>query len=214
VAGILARIHSAVCSGRSREVGDLVQQARDEGHSPSSILNGALVRGLEQAGQLYESGEFFLPNLMTAAKAMSIALDAIRDDLAREGTVRGSDSNFVIGTIQGDIHNIGKDIVATLLEASGFRIIDLGVDVKPEAFVEAALKHDAKIIGISALMTTTLLHQQRVIELLEERGLRSRFKVMVGGAPMTAGWCKRIRADDFATDAISGVKKARRLLTV
>ncbi len=212
MADLLETIRDAVCGGRHKDVGGLVEQARGEGQPAVAILNGALVRGLEEAGQRFESGEFFLPNLLMAAKAVSAGIAVIQEQLAAEGAVLGGSGTFVIGTVRGDVHNIGKNIVSALLEASGFRVIDLGVDVKPEAFADAALAHQADIIGISALMTTTMIHQQRVMDVLEERGVRGRFKVMVGGAPMTASWCQRIGADDFATDAISGVKKARRLM--
>jgi 5-methyltetrahydrofolate--homocysteine methyltransferase len=208
----LSKLHDAVCNGSFRGIEGPVQEALDAGHSALEVLNLALVKGIEEAGARFERGEFFLPNLMMAAKAMSSAVAVIQGNLATEGVALGSRGTFVIGTIQGDIHSIGKDIVVSMLEASGFRVIDLGVDVKPQVFVERAVEHSADIIGISALMTTTMTHQQKVIEILKERGLRDRFKVIVGGAPVTAGWAQRIGADDFAADAVSGVRKARRLV--
>ena len=208
----LSKLHDAVCNGSFREIEGLIQEALDAGHTALDVLNLALVKGLEEAGARFDRGEYFLPNLMMAAKAMSTAMAVIQGRLATEGAVLGSSGTFVIGTIQGDIHSIGKDIVAAMLEASGFRVIDLGVDVKPQVFVDRAVEHSADIIGISALMTTTMAHQQKVIEILKERGLRDRFKVIVGGAPVTAGWAQRIGADDFATDAVSGVRKAQRFV--
>ncbi len=208
----LARLHDAVLNGEFRGIEGLIEQAVAEGHSALVILNTALVKGLGEAGRRFECGEYFLPNLVTAAKAMSTAVAAIQEQLTNEGAVVDTRGTFVIGTIQGDVHNIGKNIVAAMLEASGFRVFDLGVDVKPEVFVDRALEQGADIIGISALMTTTMSRQQRVIELLVERGVRDRFKVMVGGAPMTASWCQRVGADDFATDAVTGVQKAKQLL--
>lgn len=208
----LVRLHDAVLNGEFRSIEELVKQALDEGRPALVILNEGLVKGLGEAGRRFECGEFFLPNLVTAAKAMSTAVAAIQEKLTSEGAVVEARGTFVIGTIQGDVHNIGKNIVAAMLEASGFKVFDLGVDVKPEAFVDRALEHGADIIGISALMTTTMTRQQRVVELLVERGVRDRFKVMVGGAPMTASWCQRVGADEYATDAVTGVQKAKQLL--
>ncbi|MBM3469190.1 MAG: cobalamin-binding protein [Armatimonadetes bacterium] len=208
----LSGLHDAVCNGSFRGIEGLVQEALDAGHTALEILNLALAKGLEEAGARFERGEHFLPNLMMAAKAMSSAMAVIQGRLATEGAALVSGGTFVIGTIQGDIHSIGKEIVAAMLEASGFRVVDLGVDVKPQAFVDRAVEHSADIIGISALMTTTMTHQQKVIEILKEQGLRDRFRVIVGGAPATASWAQRIGADDFATDAVSGVRKARRFV--
>jgi 5-methyltetrahydrofolate--homocysteine methyltransferase len=161
-------------------------------------------------GEKFKNGEYFVPEVLVAARAMKAAMELLRPLLAASdvepiGTV-------VIGTVRGDLHDIGKNLVAMMLEGAGFRVVDLGVDVPAEKFIEAAREHNAEIVGMSALLTTTMTYMPEVIKALEAEGIRNRVKVIVGGAPVTQEWADQIGADGYAPDAASAVDKCKELL--
>ena len=204
-------LFKAVLEGELNDAGELAKEALDIGLDPLLCITEGLTRGIQKAGELYAAGEYFLPELITGANAMKIALDilepALVGDQAREiaGTV-------VIGTVEGDIHEIGKTLVGTMLTANGFKVIDIGVDNSASDFIDAIKDSNADIVGASALLTTTMLQQKKLVEALVEAGLSDRVKVMIGGAPVTADFCKKIGANGYAEDAISAVDLAFRLI--
>ena len=166
---------------------------------------------IREAGDLFEEGEFFLPELMRSAEAMKAAMTIIHP-LLQEGKEERFLGKVVIGTIEGDIHDIGKTLVASMLSAEGFEVFDLGADVPVESFIEKAIEVNANLICISALLTTTMVGQKRLIDLLKERGLRDKFKVLIGGAPISKTWVEEIGADGSAENAVSAVKLAKKVL--
>lgn len=190
----------------------LAQQAIEQGIDPLDAINRGFVVGVNYVGDQFAKGEMFLPDLVLAGEAMKAAVAALEPEMARRGTERKTLGKVVLGTVQGDIHEIGKTLVGTMLSASGFQVYDLGVDVSAERFVAKAREVDADIVGLSALLTTTMLRQREVIRALEAAGLRPKVKVMVGGAPVTASWAEEIGAEGFSEDAIGAVAVAKRLV--
>jgi trimethylamine corrinoid protein len=178
-----------------------------------SVIDSGFGEGIRRAGELWEQGEFFLPELMMSAEIMKTVMGRIIPHLEKQKTQVKENTRIVIGTVQGDIHDIGKTLVATMMQASGFEVIDLGADVSHETFIDTAVKESARMICMSALLTTTMVGQQSVIETLERRGLRKNFLVMVGGAPVTNHWATEIGADCFASNAVSAVSVARSTLS-
>ena len=194
-------------------VAELSQKALEHGEEPLTIINQGLVPGMEIVGEKFQTGEYFLPHMVIAANAMQEAMGLLQPELlARQQNVEAP-GVFVIGSVQGDIHEIGKSLVATMMLANGFRVHDLGVDVAPETFVEKVQELGANLLGLSALLTTTMTAQQDVLEALQEAGIRDRVKVMVGGAPVTKEWAESIGADGYAEDVVSAVELARHLLS-
>jgi 5-methyltetrahydrofolate--homocysteine methyltransferase len=191
---------------------DLTRQALAAGLEPLAILNQGLMPGMQVVGEKFASGEYFLPHLVVAASGMQGAMALLEPALrARQQAVQKA-GTVVIGTVRGDIHEIGKSLVATMLSASGFQVVDLGVDVPTEAFVAKVQETQADIVGLSALLTTTMAVQREVIEALKAAGLRERVRVMVGGAPVNQEWAEAIGADGYAEDAVGAVELAKRLL--
>jgi 5-methyltetrahydrofolate--homocysteine methyltransferase len=186
----------------------LTQQALDEGHPAHAILNDALIPGMTTVGELFEKNEYFVPELLLAARAMYAALDLLRPRLV-EGDYQPT-GKAVIGTVQGDLHDIGKKLVGIMLEGNGFAVIDLGADVSPEKFVAALKESGAKLVGLSALLTTTLSSMEKTVRALKE--VDPSVKVMVGGAPVTQAFADSIGADGYGRDASAAVTLARRLL--
>jgi len=207
---ILSKLAQAVIDGEPEDAEELAQQALDQGLDPLVCINEGLTPGMNRVGQLFESGEYFLPDLIIGGEAMKSALAVLEPALVggRERQVLG---RVVLGTVEGDLHEIGKTLVATLLTANGFQVTDIGIDKSAADFVAAVKETRATIVGASALLTTTMPQQQKIIEALKEAGLRDRVKVMVGGAPVTAGWAEKIGADGYAEDAISAVTLAKSL---
>ena len=203
-----SKIKESVIAGEVDEVKELVQKAVDEGQEVKKILSEGLIAGINIVGEKYESGEFFLPEMVIAATAMKEGLKVL-SPLLKQGDVESA-GTVVLGTAQGDIHDIGKSIVGTMLEGAGFMVTDIGVDVGPEKFVEAAKEKGADIIGVSALLTTTMVKMEDVIKAVKEAGLKA--KVMVGGASVTQEFADKIGADGYAPDAPSAVGKARELV--
>jgi len=202
----------SVIDGEDEEAEALARQVIEQGLDPLEAINKGFVTGLDEVGEEYGCGEMFLPDLVLAAEAMKAAMAVLEPELARRGASRQILGTVVIGTVEGDIHDIGKTLVATMLSASGFKVHDLGVDVPLPTFVEKASEVQADLIGLSALLTTTMVKQKLLIESLEEAGLRPKIKVMVGGAPVTRSWADEIGADGFSEDAIGAVGVARQLM--
>ncbi|NPV69790.1 MAG: corrinoid protein [Firmicutes bacterium] len=204
----------SVLDGDADEAEKLANSALEQGAPPLDCVEKGFVKGIEEVGRMFEKGEMFLPELVAAADAMKGALDILKPALENSAVGRKSFGRVVIGTVKGDIHDIGKSIVGSLLTASGFDVLDLGVDVDTNLFVAKAKEFGANMVGLSALLTTTMPAQREVVRLLKEAGLRDKVKVLVGGAPVTERWAGEIGADGYAEDAIRAVAAAKKLLGV
>lgn len=205
---------ASIIDGEKEDAAQLAQKAIDEGIEPVEAINQGFVKGLDYVGEEFGCGQMFLPDLVMAAEAMKAAIAVLEPELARQGSQWEALGKVVIGTVQGDIHDIGKTLVGTMLSANGFQVFDLGVDVPPAVFAEKAREVGADIVGVSALLTTTMVRQRDVLEALDDLGLRQEVKVIVGGAPVTSSWAEEIGADGFGEDAIGAVKLAKELLRV
>jgi 5-methyltetrahydrofolate--homocysteine methyltransferase len=207
---MLQRIREAVLRGDQERTGKLVESALAEGIEPSSLLNEGLIPAMDVVGQEYEAGIRFLPEMLISAEAMKEAMKILRPILAEAGVAaRG---RVVLGTVQGDLHDIGKDLVGMMLEGAGFEVIDLGTEVGSEQFVESVREHRPDIVGMSALLTTTMIYMPGVVEALERAGLREAVRIVVGGAPITQEYADAIGVDGYAADAPGAVALVRRLL--
>ncbi len=202
----------AVIDGDDEAAAVLAQQALDQGIDPLEAINKGFTPGMDTVGELYSTGEYFLPDLILGGEAMKAALAVLEPALKAAGQARRVLGKVVLGTVKGDIHEIGKSLVGSMLSANGFEVYDLGIDVESSEFVAQVQEHKADILGLSALLTTTMLHQREVIDLLVEAGIRDQVKVMVGGCPVTPAWAEEIGADGFAEDAAGAVVLARRLV--
>jgi corrinoid protein of di/trimethylamine methyltransferase len=210
---ILEQLAQAVIDGEPEDAAELAKQALNSGLDPLVCINEGLTPGMTRVGELFESGEYYLPDLIIGGEAMKEALAVLEPALV-EGRERQVSGRVVLGTVEGDLHEIGKTLVGTMLTAHGFLVIDIGVDVPAADFVAVAKEKNATLIGASALLTTTMPEQQKIIEELKEAGLRDQIKVMVGGAPITTSWAEKIGADGYAEDAIAAVATAKRLVGV
>ena len=188
----------------------LVQQGLDAGLMPVDIMQNGLIAGMDHIGADFKSGELFVPEVLIAARAMTAGMNILRPLIGESGT--SSAGKYVIGTVKGDIHDIGKNLVKMLLEGAGFETVDLGCDVSPETFVEAVKEHHPWLVGMSAMLTTTMISMGETMELLDAEGLLEDVKVMIGGAPVTSGYAQTIGADAYAPDAASAVDIARSLI--
>ena len=204
-------LSDAVISCKKDVVEATVKKARSEGIEPAEIIEKGLSAGMNEVGILFERGKLFLPHVMLAANAMQGGVALLEADIPKE-TKSKKLGVIVNGTVEGDVHDIGKSIVSTMLQASGFEVHDIGRDVPLQNFIDKIKETNADMVGLSALMTTTLPGQKEVIEMLKEQGLRDRVKVMVGGAPATDAWAKKIGADCYAENASAAVAKAKELL--
>ena len=202
-------IYQNVIDGQAAEVETAVMAALAAGAEAEEILNNALIAAMNEVGQRFEAGDLFVPEMLIAARAMQTGLKLLKPYLAN-ADVKAVGS-VAIGTVKGDLHDIGKNLVAMMLEGAGFEVIDLGVDVAPDAFVNA-VKNGAQIIGLSALLTTTMSSMEGTIQALKAAGLRDKVKVMIGGAPVTQDYANRIGADSYAPDASSATRVAHQLL--
>jgi 5-methyltetrahydrofolate--homocysteine methyltransferase len=205
----LKPIYENVIEGQADEVESGVKSALAAGVNAGVILNEALIAAMDEVGRRFEDGDFFVPEMLIAARAMQAGLALLKPHLASTD-IRAA-GKIAIGTVKGDLHDIGKNLVAMMLEGAGFEIIDLGVDVSPESFVDA-VQEGANLIGMSALLTTTMSNMGATIEALKAAGLRDKVKVMIGGAPVTEEFAKSIGADAFAPDASSATRVARQLV--
>jgi corrinoid protein of di/trimethylamine methyltransferase len=202
----------SILDGEEEQAKALAQQALDAGIDPLEAINQGFVVGVNQVGEQFSCGNAFLPELVMAGETMKAALSVLEPEMARRGTQRQLFGKVVLATIQGDIHDIGKTLVGTMLSASGFQVYDLGVDVPIAKIVAKAQEVGADIVGMSALLTTTMVNQRTAIQKLQEAGLRPKVKVMVGGAPVTRSWAAEIGADGYSEDAIGAVAVAKQLL--
>lgn len=202
----------SIIDGEAEEAQKLAKLSIELGIDPLEAINQGFVVGVNHVGAEFSCGNAFLPELVMAGEAMKAAVATLEPEMARRGTSREMLGKVVIGTIQGDIHDIGKTLVGTMLTAAGFQVYDLGVDVPVMKLVEKAREVNADIIGVSALLTTTMVKQRDVVEALDDMGLHGKVKVMVGGAPVTGAWVKEIGADGYSEDAIGAVNVAKKLL--
>lgn len=205
-------LYEAVLSGKAPEARSLTEQALAEGADPLELVNRAMMPAMDEVGRRFECSEFFVPELLLAARAMKGALELLRPRLAQRGAV--PTGRVIVGTVRGDLHDIGKNLVAALLEGGGFDVTDLGVNVAPEKFVAAAREKDAQVIALSALLTTTMPAMKVTIEALRDAGLRERVKVFVGGAPVTQKFADEIGADGYGENAPAAVALARKAVAV
>ncbi len=205
-------LYKAIIEGYAEDAEALARQLLDQGMPPLQIIDECMVPAIQEVGRLYEIGDYFLPELMMGAEAMQAALKIIQPALRGEGARREVLGTVVIGTVAGDLHDIGKSIVATMLSANGFDVYDLGVDVSASQFLDKVREVHATILGMSALLPTTMPYMQRVIESAKEAGLRDQLIIMVGGAPVTQAFAEKIGADGYADDAAGAVKVAKNLV--
>jgi len=208
------KMYDSVMSGDKAAAKQAAQAVLEEGLDPRNAIEEGFVPAINKAGELWEEGEYFLPELVMAAEAMKSGISVLEGELARRNESAPVIGKVIIGTIEGDIHDIGKSLIAALLSAAGFEVTDLGVDVPVSRFVEEAKLKSADIIGISALLTTTMIGQRKVIEKLKEEGIRDRFRVLVGGAPVSKKWAEEIGADAAPMSAAQAVQIARNLVAV
>jgi corrinoid protein of di/trimethylamine methyltransferase len=204
----------SITDGEAEKAADLAKQAIAKGIDPLDAINKGFVMGVNFVGDQFSCGNMFLPELVMAGEAMKAAVAVLEPEMTKRGTERKMLGKVVLCTVEGDIHEIGKTLVGTMLSATGFQVFDMGVDVPIMKVVEKAREVGADIVAMSALLTTTMVHQKDVIEALEDIGLRSKVKVMVGGAPVTQEWVKQIGADGYSEDAIGAARIAKQLLGV
>jgi len=208
---ILAKMSEAIVAGDRVAARALAEEAVRSGLDLLEVVEQGYVPGIQRVGELWEQGDYFLPELITSAEAMKSAMAALEPELNRTHAGTRMGGKVVIGTVEGDIHDIGKNLVASMLQAGGFEVFDLGADVKLERFIEKADEVGAGMICLSALLTTTMMAQRRFIALLRDKGLRGKYKVLVGGAPASRTWAEEIGADGYAENAVAAVRLAKSL---
>ncbi|MGI6315688.1 MAG: corrinoid protein [Christensenellales bacterium] len=205
-----AAIAQALMDGRSKKVAELVQAALDEGAKAEDVLTEGLISGMSQIGEQFKNNEVYVPEVLVAARAMKAGMALLKPALVAEDVTPAG--VVAIGTIEGDLHDIGKNLVAMMLEGNGFSVIDLGTDVSAEQFVDAVKNKSAHIVAMSALLTTTMPNMRKVVEALEAAGLRDQVRIMIGGAPVTDAYAKEIGADGYSADAASAAELALKLM--
>ena len=210
MSNILSTINNLVIEGNFSEMVDITQKALEEGLEADEILNKGLMPGMDHVGVEFKAGNMFVPEVLRSAKAMQEAMDIVRPLLAESEAE--SAGKILLGTVKGDLHDIGKNLVGMMCEGAGFEVIDLGKDIAPEAFVEAIKEHQPNILGLSALLTTTMRAMEQTLQALEEAGVRDSVKVMIGGAPVTQEFADQIGADGYAANAASASEKARQFV--
>lgn len=207
---ITNEIAECLIKGQAPKVKELVQAALDQGLSPATVLNEGLIAGMNVIGERFKKNEVYVPEVLIAARAMKMGMEVLKPKLAAAGVQ--PIGKVVIGTVKGDLHDIGKNLVAMMLEGAGFQVIDCGIDCAPEKFIKAAQENGATVIGMSALLTTTMPAMKQVIDALAAAGLKGKIKTMIGGAPVTQSYADEIGADGYAPDAASAVDAAKALL--
>jgi 5-methyltetrahydrofolate--homocysteine methyltransferase len=207
----LKMIYDGVINGEQDTVTNGVRSALEAKVDPGTILNDAMISAMTEVGRLFEAGEYYVPEMLIAARAMKSGLELLRPALIAANVQ--AIGKIVVGTVQGDLHDIGKNLVAMMLEGAGFEVIDLGVDVPPAKFVEAVKTHKPELIGMSALLTTTMPNMKATVDALNAAGVRGDVRVMVGGAPVTEKYAREIGADLFSPDASSAARRAKEALT-
>ncbi|MCX6565272.1 MAG: corrinoid protein [Candidatus Aminicenantes bacterium] len=210
---LFSAMAKSVIDGDPNTAADLARSALADGLAAAEAIEKGFIPGIREVGTLWESGEYFLPELIASAEAMKAAMAVLRPALEKSDSASKGAGKIVIGTVEGDIHDIGKNLVSAMLTANGFEVIDLGANVKLIDFIEAAKASGADIICLSALLTTTMLGQRRLVDLLVEHGLRNRFIVLVGGAPTSREWAEEIGADGYAENANGAVREAFALMS-
>ena len=207
---LLGKMAESLIAGNIDEVVNLTQEALDGGAAPSDVLDQGLLAGMDVVGQRFKAEEMFIPEVLRCAKCMHGAMEILRPLLAESGAE--GIGTLVIGTVKGDLHDIGKNLVGMMFEGAGFEVVDLGIDNEPQVFVDAIKEHNAKLIGMSALLTTTMPKMGETINAIKEAGIRDQVKILVGGAPITAAFAEEIGADGYASNAASAVDKGKELM--
>jgi len=210
--GHVDTIYDGILKGNMKAVQDATNAGLSEGLSAGRLLNEAMIPAMAEVGRLFEANEYYVPEMLIAARAMKAGLAILRPQLVEEDVKPLG--RVALGTVKGDLHDIGKNLVSIMIEGAGFEIIDLGVDVSPEAFVDAVRDQDVDLVGLSALLTTTMPSMKTTIEALEEAGLRDQVKIIVGGAPLTQRYADEIGADGYGRDAAAAANLAKQLLGV
>ena len=210
MSSLIEDIHENVINGQQAVVQQKVKEALEAGLAPGVILKEGMIAGMAEVGRRFEAGDFFVPEMLIAARAMQSGMALLKPHL-QQSDIKSA-GKVVIGTVKGDLHDIGKNLVAMMLEGAGFEIFDLGTDVSPQKFVEAARANGANIVAMSALLTTTMTNMKATIAALDEAGLRGQVKVLVGGAPLTESYAQQIQADGFAVDASRAVSVAKTMV--
>lgn len=201
-----------IATGKLEDAKALLNETLAEGVAPQNIIDNYLIKGMETVGQRFEEGKAFVPNLLMAARAMKGCLDILKPLM--KGENQKTLGTIVIGTVKGDLHDIGKNLVASMLEGCGFNVINLGVDVSGEKFVSAAKEHNAQIVCLSALLTTTMNYMADIVQIIEQEGLKDQVKIMVGGAPVNQEFADKIGANGYSSNANEAVALAKKLLNV
>jgi len=207
---VLAKLKELVIQGKDTEATELVKNLLEQNLAVEQILNEALIPAMDEVGELFQKGEYFIPEMLVSARAMQKCMEVIRPKLQEKGVK--AQGKVVLGTVRGDLHDIGKNLVKMMLEGVGFEVIDLGVDAGPEKFVQAVKEHSPQLVGMSALLTTTMMAMKDIIEALKAEGLRQQVKVMVGGAPIRQEFADEIGADFYGKDATSAKDYARKVV--
>jgi 5-methyltetrahydrofolate--homocysteine methyltransferase len=200
----------ALFKGSVEEVKKITQELLDGGEKPETVLNQGLIKAMDQVGVKFKNCEIYIPEVLIAARAMHAGLAVLKPMLAKSGP--SSAAKIVLGTVKGDLHDIGKNLVGMMMEGAGFEVIDVGIDTPAEKFVQVAKEKGAQVIGMSALLTTTMMQMKSTAEMIKKQGLQGKVKVVVGGAPVTAEFAQQIGADGYAADAASAVSKVKELL--
>ena len=207
---ILEMISTTILEGNAEKAPGLVQKALDEGLAPKAILDNGMIVGMNEVGARFKRGDMFVPEVLMSADAMQAGLEVLRPLLAASGVKMIG--KIVMGTVKGDLHDIGKNLVGMMCEGSGFEVIDLGFNVPPEKFINAIKQNQPDIVGMSALLTTTMRSMGHTIKAIEEAGLRDQVKIMVGGAPVDRAFAERIGADGYGSNAVAGAEQAKRFM--
>jgi len=202
------KFYEALCEGSMDKVKELTQKALNAGETPDKVLKSGLIPAMDRIGVRFRNNEIFIPEVLIAARAMHAGLGVLKPILAKSTT--STTTKVIIGTVKGDLHDIGKNLVGMMLEGAGFEVVDLGIDVPPEKFIQSAKENGAKIIGMSALLTTTMMQMKTTVEKIKAEGLK--VKTVIGGAPVTAEFAKQIGADGYAPDAASAVSTIKEVL--
>jgi 5-methyltetrahydrofolate--homocysteine methyltransferase len=203
----LDTLYEYIIEGNMKGTPELVQAALDEGHAPDAVLNDVMIAAMSEVGRLFEEGDYFVPEMLISARAMQAGLGVLKPHLVESGVK--AIGTVVIGTVQGDMHDIGKNLVGMMLEGAGFEVIDLGVDVAPDDFVAAIQEHNAQLVAMSALLTTTMPKMATTIDAIKAGGVSEELKILVGGAPLTAEYAISIGADGYAPDASQAASMAK-----
>jgi 5-methyltetrahydrofolate--homocysteine methyltransferase len=207
---ILKELTESIITGSAPKAESLTIQALESGISPARVLNEGLIAGMNEVGIKFKANEFYVPEVLIAARAMKAGMKILRPKLIETGVQ--PIGRFVVGTIKGDLHDIGKNLVAMMMEGAGFEVIDLGVDVSAEKYIAAVKEKNAQVIGMSALLTTTMVNMKEIIQSFAAQGLRGKVKIVVGGAPLTQNYADEIGADGYAPDAASAVELVKKLM--